>query len=51
MNEMEAWAFLSRVVNEALQVDGVHHKQWYLEQIARELELDIDVDHEPGVAP
>lgn len=42
---------LSRLVNQALHVDGAHHKQWYLELIAEEFELNIDGDHERGVAP
>ena len=50
MNE-EDGTRLSRLVNEALQIDGGHHKQWYLEQIAREFDLNIDGDHEPGIAP
>lgn len=39
------------LVEHALTTDGTHHKQWYLEQIAFQLELPIAVDHEPGVAP
>lgn len=34
----------------ALLTDGGHHKQWYLEQIAYQLELPVP-DHAPGIAP
>lgn len=45
---------------EGLQMDGEHHKQWYLEQILTALGVDLDkaVDEdgrsfywEPGIAP
>ena len=39
------------LVEDALTTDGAHHKQWYLEQIARYLELPVTVDYEPGTAP
>lgn len=35
-----------------LTTDGSHHKQWYLERIARELGIEIsDFEYEKGVAP
>lgn len=43
--------FLTATINEALSVDGGHHKQWYLEQVARYFELTVDVDYEPGIPP
>jgi hypothetical protein len=39
------------LIEDALTTDGAHHKQWYLEQIARYLELPVTADHEPGVPP
>lgn len=43
---------------EALCCDGAHHKQWYLEQIAKELGVDLksmaesgEYEWEPGIAP
>lgn len=50
------------LIIEALCTDGAHHKQWYLEQIAQELNIDpyqhaLDrgeegLTHwEPGIAP
>jgi hypothetical protein len=42
---------LSGLVQAALHTDGGHHKQWYLEQIASQFELEIDNHHEPGIAP
>jgi|GEM_PF-5187669 len=38
------------LVENALLTDGGHHKQWYLEQIAKYLELPMPA-HEPGIAP
>jgi hypothetical protein len=37
----------------ALTTDGEHHKQWYLEQIAKVLgiELVAELDYEKGIAP
>jgi len=34
----------------AVNTDGAHHKQWFLEQIAKVLNVSLP-DHEPGVAP
>jgi hypothetical protein len=42
---------LQDMIERALTTDGGHHKQWFLEHIARYLELPITVEHEPGVAP
>lgn len=44
---------LSRVaelLREAVEIDGAHHKQWYLEQVAEGLEVTLP-NHEPGIAP
>lgn len=41
-------------VKEALVTDGSHHKQWYLEQIAKLFGIDIaelDGIIEEGIAP
>ncbi len=47
----EERAIVLELVERALTTDGAHHKQWYLEQIAFQLELPITVDREPGIAP
>lgn len=40
------------LIMDGLCTDGAHHKQWYLEQIAKELEINLDkVDYEDGIAP
>ena len=41
---------------EALQTDGAHHKQWYLEEILRALGWNVEQvrdeeDWEEGIAP
>lgn len=42
------------LVLEALSIDGAHHKQWYLEEIAKivikGIKLDT-LDYEKGIAP
>jgi hypothetical protein len=56
-NEMEAIqaATIPKIMDlalNALYIDGEHHKQWYLEQIARLAGADLaDETHEPGIAP
>jgi hypothetical protein len=47
----EERAILKDLIERGLTTDGAHHKQWYLEQIADQFELDIYIDHEPGIAP
>jgi hypothetical protein len=47
----EERAILFELVKSGLWIDGGHHKQWYLEQIALQFELPISGDHEPGIAP
>jgi len=53
---------LSELIREALWTDGGHHKQWYLEQIAGCLGIDLEqmdrdmarggfVERELGIAP
>jgi len=36
-----------------LCIDGERHKQWYLEQIAKTLGIELigPLDYEPGIAP
>jgi hypothetical protein len=41
---------LAELITKGLTTDGSHHKQWYLEQIARWFEIPVP-DHEPGIAP
>lgn len=46
---IDAIAFL---VIRGLKADGAHHKQWYLEEIAKILGLDLsEVNYEKGIAP
>jgi hypothetical protein len=42
---------LQDMIERALVTDGAHHKQWFLEHIARYLELQVSVEYEPGIAP
>jgi hypothetical protein len=49
------------LAKEALQIDGANHKQWYLEEILKSLDVDLkeyknrlnkeDYDWEEGIAP
>ena len=41
-----------RIVVEGLTTDGDHHKQWYLEQIAEKLGVDLSgLDYTKGITP
>ena len=43
---------VQELIEDALLTSGEHHKQWYLEEIAKELGIDIsELDHEEGIAP
>ena len=46
----EASAFPTALLDEAVGVDGDHHKQWYLEEIARTLGHELP-PYERGIAP
>jgi len=43
------------LIMEALGTDGEHHKQWYLEQIAAVLGIDLvetrELEYEKGIPP
>lgn len=41
---------LTYLIIDAIDTDGGHHKQWFLEQIAEKLEIELP-EHEPGIAP
>ena len=41
---------MRQLLQEAVTTDGEHHKQWYLEEMARLLDVDLP-DHEEGKAP
>jgi hypothetical protein len=41
---------ITAIVSHGLHTDGAHHKQWYLEQVAKHLGLPV-TGYEPGVAP
>jgi len=50
----ENYGKLRKLVEGGLQNDTAHHKQWYLEQIAKVLGIDVDLDElgvEEGIAP
>ena len=43
---------VKHLIEEALQTDGAHHKQWYLEKIASVLGFTLkDVWYDDGIAP
>lgn len=43
---------LENLIEAALNTDGAHHKQWYLEEIAKHMGLFLEgVSHEKGIAP
>ncbi len=43
---------IHRMVTAALSVDGAHHKQWYLYEIAHELGMPVELwDIDRGIAP
>jgi len=43
---------IENFVLDALETDGAHHKQWYLEEIAKMLEIDLsNSEHDKGLAP
>lgn len=42
---------IGELVKEGLETDGGHHKQWYLYEIARGLDVDILKDTDEGVEP
>lgn len=41
---------LQDLVNNALDIDGGHHKQWYLIQIAKLLNIET-YEYDQGIAP
>lgn len=42
---------LSNLILEAIFTEGGHHKQYYLEEIADTLGIELPEDHEEGIAP
>ncbi len=42
---------ITDLLTDALYIDGTHHKQWHLEQLADILEIDIAKGYEEGIAP
>lgn len=45
-------ALLASIVITALKTDGAHYKQWYLEQIAKLQDINLeDIDYEKGIIP
>ena len=49
---LRAWnlARIAELLQSAVSTDGGHHKQWYLEQAAAQLEVTLP-EHEAGIAP
>ena len=48
----EKYNRIGEMLVDALQTDGEHHKQWYLEQVADELGIFLDdIDFEKGIVP
>jgi hypothetical protein len=44
----EKWNEIADLVCEGVQTDGGHHKQWYLEQVAEKLGIELE-EHEEGI--
>lgn len=44
---------VEKLIRDGLHTDGGHHKQWYLEQIAETLNIDLSNEEQwdEGVAP
>ena len=46
---------VKRLIEDGLCTDGAHHKQWYIEEIAKALKLKMELrsgrDYEEGIAP
>lgn len=40
---------LKQLLNHGTDVDGGHHKQWYLKEIAKELDIEITNDSDAGI--
>jgi hypothetical protein len=50
--EREREIVLKELVRDGITEDAAHHKQWYLEQIAKNLGIDIsDLEYERGIPP
>jgi hypothetical protein len=52
----EGYARVEHLLRVALNNDGSHHKQWYLERLAEELGFDVEelmvgLHYTPGIAP
>jgi hypothetical protein len=41
---------LEQLIGDAVTTDGDHHKQWYLEEIAKVFDIELP-EHQPGIAP
>ena len=44
-------AYLRELIIAGITIDGAHHKQWYLEKIAKFLKISLPIDREHGLAP
>lgn len=41
---------IAALLCDAVQTDGAHHKQWFLEQIAAKLGIELP-EHDEGISP
>jgi hypothetical protein len=41
---------VTELIIDAVNIEGAHHKQWYLEQIAVKLDIELP-EHEKGIIP
>ena len=49
---IDVTTLVEQTIKDALISDGEHHKQWYLEELAQHLNIDLsEFDHEPGILP
>lgn len=48
----DPYSEIEQLIIAGLCTDGAHHKQWYLEQIAKLLGIDLSaIDYDRGMAP
>lgn len=54
MDSLDGWIPVSDdiadLIKDASVTDGAHHKQWFVEEIARRLKIELP-EHESGICP
>ncbi len=40
---------IKSLIREGIRTDGVHHKQWYLEEIGKVCGMKIEIENRQGV--